>query len=63
MNFYIEAYGKYTNSIIILTLISFKGISSGRQLNIIGLIDISRRHLNFTIEKKRKQHISRFKGR
>ena len=40
-----------------------KANSSGRHLNIIILIHILLRNLNFTIEKLRKQHISSFKGK
>jgi len=35
INFYIEAYGKYTNSIIIWTLINSEANSFARQLDII----------------------------
>jgi len=41
INFYIEAYGKYTYSIIIWILTIFEAKSFGRQPNIIVLIDIS----------------------
>ena len=57
INFYIEAYGKYKNSSIMWTLIDFSANSSGRKFNIIILIHILIRNLNFTMEKLRKQHI------
>jgi len=60
--FYIEAYGKYTNSSIMWFLIDYSANSSGRKVNIIILIHISIRNLNFTMEKLRKQHIFSFKG-
>ena len=63
INFYIEAYGIYTNSIIMWTLINFSANSSGRKFNIIILIHISIRNMNFTIEKLWKQHIFSLKGR
>jgi len=63
INFYIEAYGKYKNSSIMWTLIDFSANSSGRKFNIIILIYILIRNLNFTMEKLRKQHIFSFKER
>jgi len=63
INFYIEADRKYTNSIILLTLVNFEANSSGRQPNIVVLIDNALCNLKYTIEKSRKQHISKFKER